>query len=154
LTNTQAKEKKNLKDLRFKKDTELGDKEIRRKELLKEKKRGKKDSKNELPGLNEGILHLRDEVDILDWTIRLYEIAYEPIPAEKSKGGDDKIADRKVLADEFWEKLRVSHVSDELSESLEPHWESIRVKLGYKETFIPSTDVEAFTSGFNAGAVE
>jgi hypothetical protein len=117
-------------------------------------KRKQRDPKNELPGLNESILQLQDEVDILDWTVRLYEIAYEPIPAEEKKGGDDKIADRKGQADEFWEKLRVSHVSDELSVFLGPHWEGIRVKLGYKETFIPSRDDEAFTSGFNAGAVD
>jgi len=146
----EAEEKKKLTELRYKKNTELGDQRIRRKEV----KRNRKDPKNELPALNESILQLHDEVEILDWTIELYEIAYEPVAAEKKKGGDDdKIVDRKGLADSVWEKLRVSHVSDEMREILDPRWKAIRVKLGYEETFIPSKDIEAYTSGFNSGAV-
>jgi hypothetical protein len=114
-------------------------------------KRSKRDPNNKLPGLNESILQFQDELDILDWTIELYEIAYEHIPPEQKKGGDDKIADKKELADQLWEKLRVSHVSDEMRDFLDPHWKAIRGKLGYEETtFIPSRDVDVYASGVSA----
>jgi hypothetical protein len=89
-------------------------------------------------------------VEIIDWTIELYEIAYEPLAVEKKKGGDDETVDRKGLADPLWEKLRVSYVSDEMTEKLDPRWKAIREKLGYKETFIPSRDVDVYASGVSA----
>jgi hypothetical protein len=104
-----------------------------------------------LPGLNDSIAQLTDDVEIIDWTIELYQIAYESIAPEKRKGGvDDKIVDRKGEADPLWEKLRVSDVSDEMAEILDPRWKAIREKLGYEETFILSRDVDVYASGISA----
>jgi hypothetical protein len=140
-----VEEKKKLTDLRYTKNTELGDRRLRRKRVPK------RDPRNELPGLNDSIAQLTDDVEIIDWTIELYEIAYEPLAVEKKKGGgDDETVDRKGLADPLWEKLRVSYVSDEMTEKLDPRWKAIREKLGYKETFIPSRDVDVYASGVSA----
>jgi hypothetical protein len=37
-----------------------------------------------------------------------------------------------------------------MTEKLDPRWKAIREKLGYKETFIPSRDVDVYASGVSA----
>jgi hypothetical protein len=126
LTNSQDLERQRLVKSHHKKTGELD----HAKNRIKEIKREDCDYDDELPGLTQSVPQLNDEVNILDWTIQIYDITYQT-----GKNPEE----RRILADPLWEKLRVTFHSDEMKKQLDQLWEQLRTELGYEEKFIVST---------------
>lgn len=99
-------------------------------------KGGKKDTRNKLPGIKAKIIPLQEKVDILTWTIEVYDIVHYPFKEGMSP------AEKRDLADPVWEKIEVKFVSDDLKSpplNLPEKWKTLRTELEYNVVTIPST---------------
>jgi hypothetical protein len=122
LTNSQDLERQRLVKIHHKKTGDLDQAKIR----IKEIKREDCNYDDELPAFTQSIPQLNDEVNILDWTIQIYDITYQT-----GKNHEE----RRMLADPLWEKKQLDQL-----------WEKLRTELGYEEKFIVSTAL-AYPSG-------
>jgi hypothetical protein len=98
-------------------------------------KGGKKDTRGKLSGIRAKIVTLQEKVDLLTWTIEVYDIVHYPVKQEMSN------AEKRDLADPVWEKIKVKFVSDDLKEpplKLPEKWKILRTELEYDVVAIPS----------------
>jgi hypothetical protein len=98
-------------------------------------KGGKKDTRGKLSGIRAKIVTFQEKVDLLTWTIEVYDIVHYPVKQEMSN------AEKRELADPVWEKIKVKFVSDDLKEpplNLPKKWKILRTELEYDVVAIPS----------------
>lgn len=87
---------------------------------------GKKDTRDKLPALQKEVPLLQDEVNLLTWTMELWNIVHHPV-----KKGTSTVQ-KQALADPIWKNIQVTFVSDDLkSQQLPELWKQLRENLQY-----------------------
>jgi hypothetical protein len=93
---------------------------------------GKKDTRGKLPALQKEIPPLRDEVNLLTWTIEIWNNVHHPV-----KNGMSTVQ-KQALADPIWKKIQETFVSDDLKNQQLPElWKQLRGNLQYDVKSIP-----------------